>query len=74
MYFQAQGYFWLEGIVNVKLPLTDPTEVLALQNLVIGDAHEILNLHDRVCSYMIAKAIEYSIKNDSLKKLRIHLK
>ena len=55
MYFQAQGYFWLEGIVNVKLPLTDPTEVLALQNLVIGDAQEIVNLHDRVCSYMVAK-------------------
>ena len=55
MYFQAQGCFGLEVIGNVQLLLTDPTEVLALQNLVIGDAHEILNLHDRVCSYMVAK-------------------
>ena len=48
MSFQAQGYFGLERIRNVQLPLTYPTEVLALQNLVVGDAQEIVNLHYRV--------------------------
>ena len=55
MWFQAQGYFGIERIQIVQIPLTDPTTVLVLQNLVIGDSQEIVNLHDRVCSYMIAK-------------------
>ena len=43
MWFQSQGYFGVESIGIVQLPLTDPTKLLALQKLATGDAQEIVN-------------------------------
>ena len=61
MHLQYQGYLGLQGIGNLNQVLPEPLQVSALQNLVVGDAHEIVNFHDRVCSDMIYKEIDSSI-------------
>ena len=55
IHFQHQGYSIMEGIGNVKVPLTDPLEVTDLQNSINGNTQEIMNFNDRVCSDMIDK-------------------
>ena len=67
MHLQAQLCFGMQGIGNVDQVLPYPLKVSYLQQ-------EIVNFQDRVCSEMIAKAIEASITNNPLKKLRLHLK
>ena len=72
MHHQAHGYFGLLGIVNVgSNVLTNPLIVSDLQNL-SGSAHQVQNLYDRVRSYMIAKAINGSIINTYIKKIKVH--
>ena len=56
----------------LKNVLADPLIVSYLQNL-YGSAHQVQSFHDRVRSYMIAKAIEGLIENISLKEISIHL-
>ena len=58
------------GIVNVVNVLTNPLVVSALLNL-STIAPEVQKFYDRVTIEMIAKAIESSIKNISIKKLRL---
>ena len=45
----------MEGIGNVKVPLTDPLEVTDLQNSTNGNTQEIMNFNYMVCSDMIDK-------------------
>ena len=67
---QAHGYFGLRSFVNVVNILPKPLVVSDLLKL-FTSAQEVKKFNDRVCSDMIAKAIEVSIKNISLKKLGI---
>ena len=72
---QTHGYFGLTGVVNVVAPLPNHLTVSALIHLSDGTETkeiEIQNVFDRVCSDIIAKAIEGSIYKTSLKKLRLH--
>ena len=72
MYHQAHVSFGLIGIGNVvNQVLTKPLVVSALQNLA-NNAQEVQNFDYRVLSDMISKAIEGSIKNTSIKKLRLN--
>ena len=72
MKHQSYGYFGMLGIINVRNKvLPKPLIVSALNNL-SGSAQEVQKLYDRVCSDMIAKAINGSIINLSLKTIRIH--
>ena len=71
MHHQSFGYFGLQGIGNVNKVIPNPYLLSALQNL-SDSAQEVKSFYGRVLSYMIAKLIEGSIKNTSLKKLRLH--
>ena len=72
MHHQAHGYFGLLGIVNVgSNVLTNPLIVSDLHNL-SGSAPQVQNLYDRVRSYMITKAINGSIINTYIKKIKVH--
>ena len=74
MHIQAQGYFGMQIIVNVDQVPTEPSQVLALQNLASVYEHEIVSFHNRIHSDMTSKKIEVSITDTSLKKLGIHRK
>ena len=67
MQIQAFGYFGLQVIWNVNQVLPDPLTVSALTQLVGGNAIEIQKFYDRVLSDMIAKSIQGSMTNISLK-------
>ena len=71
MQTQSFGYFGLQGAVNVNQFLPNPLVVEAIQ-ILSKNQKEIQHLHDRVFSDMIAKAIEGSITNTSLKKLGLN--
>ena len=72
MYHKSYGYFVLLDIgkvVNQFLP--NPLVVSVLQNL-FNNAQEMKTFYDRVISDIIYKAIEGSITNTSLKKIRLN--
>ena len=72
MLHQSNEYFELLGIGSVGNKfLPNPLVVSALQNLA-SNPQEVENLYDMVRSDMISKAIEGSIKKNSLKKIRLH--
>ena len=71
MHVKLFGYFGLQGIGNVDQFLTNPLLVQALQNIA-NYAQEKQNFYDKIHSDMIYKAIEGSIRKNSLKKLRLH--
>ena len=66
MHLQVHRYFGLKGIGNVNKVLSNPLVVADLQNL-DNTPREVKNVYVGVISDMIAKAIEGSIKNTSLK-------
>ena len=69
---KAHRYFGLQVIGNANKVLPNPLAVSYTAQLSGGNAIEIQNFHDKVCSDMAAKEIQIFITNASLKKLRIH--
>ena len=61
----------MKVIGNVKQAFPDPLVVSYLQNL-YNNAQKIQNFYERVWSDILAKAIEGSIKNKSLKNLSMN--
>ena len=72
MYIQAFGSFGQQRIGNLNQVLQNPLTLSVLTQLYGGNSTEIKHFHDRVHSDMTSKAIDVSIKNTSLKKLRLH--
>ena len=72
MQVEVFGCFGLQSFKNVEATFPSPLAVSALQNLAKKNQQEIQNFHDRICSYMIAKAIDGSITKTSLNKLGLH--
>ena len=71
MHHQPYGYFGLIGIGNVVNQIfKKPFVVSTLQNL-DNDAQEVKIFYYGVISYIIAKSVEASITNTSLKKPRL---
>ena len=70
MHVQSHGYFGLIDIGNLT-PLPNHLERTTLKKLSTS-TQEVQKFYDRVLLDMIYKAIESSIKNTALKKLRLH--
>ena len=68
---QAWVYFVLKIMGNITQAIPDPLTALYLVNIA-STAIEEQNLFDRFLAKIISKAIEGSITNTLLKKLRLH--
>ena len=71
IHLQHHGYFVLQGIGIVNMPLLNPLFVTSRQNLSIPQ-QEMKVFYERVFSYIISKTIKGLITNTYSKKLRIH--
>ena len=72
MHLQNQGYFGLQGIINLNQCLTDTLKTSDLIKLEDSDAKKIMIFHERVFKEINAKSFEVLIKKTSLKNHRIH--
>ena len=72
MHLQNQGYFGLQGIINLNQCLTDTLKTSDLIKLEDSDAKKIMIFHERVFKEINAKSFEVLIKKTSLKNHRVH--